>query len=129
MRGSETAAEGAFTIELASYPIREFADYFTKLNPYTNTRNPWFREFWEHRFDCSLTEPGCSEHSLRDGKFEQESKIMFVVNAVYAMAHALHNMRQAVCLPNATKICDAMKPGTGKRFYRDFILKAKFDGE
>ncbi|XP_038871329.1 metabotropic glutamate receptor 2-like [Salvelinus namaycush] len=127
VRGSETAAEGAFTIELASYPIREFADYFTKLNPYTNTRNPWFREFWEHRFDCSLTEPGCSEHSLRDGKFEQESKIMFVVNAVYAMAHALHNMRQAVCLPNATKICDAMKPGTGKRFYRDFILKAKFD--
>ena len=129
VRGSETAADGAFTIELASYPIREFADYFTKLNPYTNTRNPWFREFWEHRFDCSLTEPGCSEHSLRDGKFEQESKIMFVVNAVYAMAHALHNMRQAVCPLNATKICDAMKPGTGKRFYRDFILKAKFDGE
>uniref|UniRef100_A0A8C3TD48 Metabotropic glutamate receptor 3 n=1 Tax=Chelydra serpentina TaxID=8475 RepID=A0A8C3TD48_CHESE len=41
--------------------------------------------------------------------FEQESKIMFVVNAVFAMAHSLHNMHQALC-PNATKLCDSMKP-------------------
>lgn len=128
VRGSESAADGAFTIELASYPIREFEDYFTKLNPYTNTRNPWFKEFWEHRFACSLQDHSCSEHSLRDGTFEQESKIMFVVNAVYAMAFALHNMRQAVC-SNTSKVCDAMKPGNGKRFYKEFILKTKFEGE
>ncbi|XP_062401627.1 glutamate receptor, metabotropic 2b [Sardina pilchardus] len=126
VRGTETTADGAFTIELASYNIREFKDYFTKLTPHGNQRNPWFREFWEHRFGCRLTEPGCAIRSLRDGAFQQESKIMFVVNAVYAMAHALHNMRQAVC-PNTTGLCDAMKPGTGKRFYRDFILKTKFD--
>ncbi|KAL4655214.1 metabotropic glutamate receptor 2-like [Arapaima gigas] len=126
VRGSERVADGAFTIELASYPVREFANYFTKLHPYNNTRNPWFREFWERYFQCSLHELDCSQHSLRDGNFEEESKIMFVLNAVYAMAHALHNMRQAVC-PNSTKLCDAMKPGNGKRFYRDFILKTKFD--
>lgn len=128
VRGSEIAADGAFTIELASYPIREFEDYFTKLNPYTNTRNPWFKEFWEHRFDCSLQEHDCSGRSLREAAFEQESKIMFVVNAVYAMAYALHNMRQAVC-SNTSKVCDAMKPGNGKRFYKEFILKTKFEGK
>ncbi|KAI5093683.1 metabotropic glutamate receptor 2 precursor, partial [Silurus meridionalis] len=126
VQGSEKAANGAFTIELSSYSIREFEDYFTKLTPEFNTRNPWFREFWEHKFGCRLQEPGCARHSLRDGSFKQESKIMFVVNAVYAMAHALHNMRQAVC-PNTTRVCDAMKPGNGKRFYREFILKTKFD--
>ncbi|KAL6464339.1 hypothetical protein MHYP_G00266560 [Metynnis hypsauchen] len=126
VHGSEKAANGAFTIELASYSIREFEDYFTKLTPELNTRNPWFREFWEHKFGCRLHEPGCASHSLRDGSFKPESKIMFVVNAVYAMAHALHNMRQAVC-PNTTRVCDAMKPGNGKRFYREFILKTKFD--
>ncbi|KAG5835768.1 glutamate receptor, metabotropic 2a isoform X1 [Anguilla anguilla] len=126
VRGSELVADGAFTIELASYPIPEFSDYFTKLDPYNNTRNPWFQEFWEHRFQCSLHDLSCGRHSLRDGVFEQESKIMFVVNAVYAMAHALHNMRQAMC-PNSTKLCDAMKPGNGKKLYRDFVLKSKFD--
>ncbi|KAJ0023883.1 hypothetical protein NQD34_003782 [Periophthalmus magnuspinnatus] len=126
VRGSEAAADGAFTLELASYEIREFTDYFTKLNPHTNTRNPWFREFWENHFDCSLQQVGCSEHSLRNRTFEQESKIMFVVNAVYAMAYALHNMRQAVC-SNTSKVCDSMKPGNGRRFYKEFILKTKFE--
>ncbi|XP_062400749.1 glutamate receptor, metabotropic 2a [Sardina pilchardus] len=126
VRGSETAANGAFTIELASYPIPKFTEYFTNLNPYNNTRNPWFREFWENRFQCSLHNVSCAKHTLKDGKFEQESKIMFVVNAVYAMAHALHNMRQAVC-PNTTKVCNAMKPGNGRKFYKDYILKTKFD--
>ncbi|XP_041944976.1 glutamate receptor, metabotropic 2a isoform X2 [Alosa alosa] len=126
VRGSETSANGAFTIELASYPIPKFTEYFTNLNPYNNTRNPWFREFWEHRFQCSLHNVSCAKHTLKDGKFEQESKIMFVVNAVYAMAHALHNMRQALC-PNTTKVCSAMKPGNGRKFYKDYILKTKFD--
>uniref|UniRef100_A0A8C1CDX4 Metabotropic glutamate receptor 2 n=1 Tax=Cyprinus carpio carpio TaxID=630221 RepID=A0A8C1CDX4_CYPCA len=126
VRGSESVADGAFTIELASYPIPEFTTYFTNLNPYNNTRNPWFREFWENHFQCSLHDINCGKYSLRDGKFEQESKIMFVVNAVYALAHALHNMRQAVCA-NTTKLCSAMKPANGKRLYKDYILKTKFD--
>ncbi|KAK6319279.1 hypothetical protein J4Q44_G00104900 [Coregonus suidteri] len=127
VRGSEAVADGAFTIELASYPILQFAEYFTGLNPYNNTRNPWFREFWENRFQCNLHDLGCGKHSLRDGLFEPESKIMFVVNAVYAMAHALHNMRQTLCPNSTTKVCDALKPGNGRRFYREYILKTKFD--
>uniref|UniRef100_A0A8C0IUF4 Metabotropic glutamate receptor 2 n=1 Tax=Chelonoidis abingdonii TaxID=106734 RepID=A0A8C0IUF4_CHEAB len=126
--GSELVAEGAITIELAAYPIQEFAIYFRNLNPYNNSRNPWFREFWEHKFQCSFHTQDCSQHSLKTGKFEQESKIMFVVNAVYAMAHSLHNMHQALC-PNATKLCDSMKPVNGKRFYKDFMLNVKFDGK
>nr|KAF6420407.1 glutamate metabotropic receptor 2 [Molossus molossus] len=124
--GSEGAAEGAITIELASYPISDFASYFRSLDPWNNSRNPWFREFWEHRFRCSLRQRDCAAHSLRAVPFEQESKIMFVVNAVYAMAHALHGMHRALC-PNATRLCDAMRPVNGRRLYKDFVLNVKFD--
>ncbi|XP_065605924.1 metabotropic glutamate receptor 2 isoform X2 [Cyrtonyx montezumae] len=124
--GSEAVAEGAITIELAAYPIQEFATYFLNLHPYNNSRNPWFREFWEQKFKCSLHMQDCSRHSLRMGKFEPESKITFVVNAVYAMAHSLHNMHRALC-PNTTKLCDSMKPVNGKRFYKDFMLNVNFD--
>uniref|UniRef100_A0AAV2M446 Metabotropic glutamate receptor 2 n=1 Tax=Knipowitschia caucasica TaxID=637954 RepID=A0AAV2M446_KNICA len=126
VRGSEAVADGAFTIELASYEIPQFNKYFTNLHPYNNTRNPWFREFWENQFQCSLQDLGCGRHSLRDVPFQPESKIMFVVNAVFAMAHALHHMRQSLC-PNSTKVCEALKPGNGRKFYRDYILKVKFD--
>uniref|UniRef100_A0A8C8YY07 Glutamate metabotropic receptor 2 n=1 Tax=Prolemur simus TaxID=1328070 RepID=A0A8C8YY07_PROSS len=124
--GSEGAAEGAITIELASYPIGDFASYFQSLDPWNNTRNPWFREFWEQRFRCSFRQRDCAAHSLRAVPFEQESKIMFVVNAVYAMAHALHNMHRALC-PNTTRLCDAMRPVNGRRLYKDFVLNVKFD--
>uniref|UniRef100_A0A2K5QF72 Glutamate metabotropic receptor 2 n=1 Tax=Cebus imitator TaxID=2715852 RepID=A0A2K5QF72_CEBIM len=124
--GSERAAEGAITIELASYPISDFASYFQSLDPWNNSRNPWFREFWEQRFRCSFRQRDCAAHSLRAVPFEQESKIMFVVNAVYAMAHALHNMHRALC-PNTTRLCDAMRPVNGRRLYKDFVLNVKFD--
>uniref|UniRef100_A0A8C9PRL1 Glutamate metabotropic receptor 2 n=1 Tax=Spermophilus dauricus TaxID=99837 RepID=A0A8C9PRL1_SPEDA len=124
--GSEGAAEGAITIELASYPISDFASYFQNLDPWNNSRNPWFREFWEQRFRCSFRQRDCAAHSLRAVPFEQESKIMFVVNAVYAMAHALHNMHRALC-PNTTHLCDAMRPVNGRRLYKDFVLNVKFD--
>uniref|UniRef100_A0A2K5DZM4 Glutamate metabotropic receptor 2 n=1 Tax=Aotus nancymaae TaxID=37293 RepID=A0A2K5DZM4_AOTNA len=124
--GSERAAEGAITIELASYPISDFASYFQSLDPWNNSRNPWFREFWEQRFRCSFRQRDCAAHSLRAVPFEQESKIMFVVNAVYAMAHALHNMHRALC-PNTTRLCDAMRPVNGRRLYKDFVLSVKFD--
>ncbi|XP_012972372.1 metabotropic glutamate receptor 2 isoform X1 [Mesocricetus auratus] len=124
--GSEGAAEGAITIELASYPISDFASYFQSLDPWNNSRNPWFREFWEERFHCSFRQRDCAAHSLRSVPFEQESKIMFVVNAVYAMAHALHNMHRALC-PNTTHLCDAMRPVNGRRLYKDFVLNVKFD--
>ncbi|XP_068109109.1 metabotropic glutamate receptor 2 [Hyperolius riggenbachi] len=124
--GSEEVAEGAITIELASYPLWEFSKYFQALHPFNNTRNPWFREFWENKFHCALDSLDCTKHSLLEVKFEQESKIMFVVNAVYAMAHALHNMYQALC-PNATQLCQAMNPPNGRRLYRDYILNVKLD--
>ncbi|XP_043835102.1 metabotropic glutamate receptor 2 isoform X1 [Dromiciops gliroides] len=124
--GNEGAAEGALTIELASYPISDFATYFRALDPWNNSRNPWFREFWEQKFGCSFRRRDCGAHSLKTGPFEQESKIMFVVNAVYAMAHSLHNMHQALC-PNTTHLCDAMRPVNGRRLYKDFMLNVKFD--
>uniref|UniRef100_A0A8C2YPF0 Glutamate metabotropic receptor 2 n=1 Tax=Chinchilla lanigera TaxID=34839 RepID=A0A8C2YPF0_CHILA len=126
VEGSEGAAEGAITIELASYPIGDFASYFRSLDPWNNSRNPWFREFWEQRFRCSFRQRDCAAHSLQAVPFEQESKIVFVVNAVYAMAHALHNMHHTLC-PNTTRLCDAMRPVNGRRLYKDFVLNVKFD--
>ncbi len=54
VKGNEVTAEGAITLELAANLVPEFNHYFLSLNPSKNSRNPWYREFWEQRFQCSL---------------------------------------------------------------------------
>ncbi|KAJ8245458.1 hypothetical protein GJAV_G00270960 [Gymnothorax javanicus] len=132
VKGNEMAADGAITLELAAHPVAEFNRYFQRLRPTANRRNPWFKEFWEQKFQCALApgeggalEPCSTDLTIDDSNFEPESKIMFVVNAVYAMALALHNMHQTLCA-NTTHMCDAMKSLDGRKLYRDYLLNINF---
>ncbi|TRZ00952.1 hypothetical protein DNTS_001200 [Danionella cerebrum] len=138
VKGHEFTADGAITLELAAHPIPEFNHYFQSLMPQNNHRNPWFRDFWEQKFQCSLggtpstgagtPKPHCDPELVVDkSNFEPESKIMFVVNAVYAMAHALHRMQRTLCT-NTTRLCDAMRSLDGRKLYRDFLLYVNFKG-
>ncbi|CAH2275658.1 metabotropic glutamate receptor 3, partial [Pelobates cultripes] len=131
VKGNEHIAYGAITLELASHPVKEFDKYFKSLNPSINHRNPWYKDFWQQKFQCSLHNKvphlkTCDKRlNINSSNYEQESKIMFVINAVYAMAHALHQMQRTMC-PNTTTLCDAMKVLDGKKLYKDYLLKVNF---
>lgn len=135
-KGRERAAEGALTIELQSTLIPEFDTYFLNLNPQDNTRNPWFREYWEIVHECKwpnlihpITDPDtkfCTgKEKLSRSVYKQESKIQFVYDAVYALAIALHNMFVDTC--NGTeKICPRMTKIDGERLLKTYILNTSF---
>ncbi|XP_051952750.1 metabotropic glutamate receptor 3-like isoform X1 [Xyrauchen texanus] len=136
VKGNEFTADGAITLELAAHPIPMFNRYFQSLTPLNNHRNPWFKDFWEQKFQCSLggaSSAGAGTPKLHcdpglvvdESNFEPESKIMFVINAVYAIAHALHRMQRTLCA-NTTQLCDAMRSLDGRKLYRDFLLHVNF---
>lgn len=54
VEGYELEAEGGITMKLQSEVVKSFDDYYLKLRLDTNTRNPWFAEFWQYRFQCRL---------------------------------------------------------------------------
>ncbi|MGH0155789.1 UNVERIFIED_CONTAM: hypothetical protein FKN15_006628 [Acipenser sinensis] len=54
VKGNENVANGAITLELAANPVKEFDRYFQTLHPMNNLRNPWFKDFWEQKFQCAL---------------------------------------------------------------------------
>ncbi|CAF3531494.1 unnamed protein product [Rotaria sordida] len=103
---TDETAVGALTLELVSMQPENFDRYFNSLKPdlpdeiiHKNThnknskiissRNPWFNEFWEHRFGCSLTTSStCINHQLNETNWD--SKLQFIVDATYVFAHALH---------------------------------------
>ncbi|KAI4585048.1 hypothetical protein MJG53_006582, partial [Ovis ammon polii x Ovis aries] len=53
------------------------------------------------------------ERIARDSSYEQEGKVQFVIDAVYSMAYALHNMHKDVC-PGYIGICPRMSTIDGK---------------
>uniref|UniRef100_A0AAY5KRF2 G-protein coupled receptors family 3 profile domain-containing protein n=1 Tax=Esox lucius TaxID=8010 RepID=A0AAY5KRF2_ESOLU len=133
----EDVAEGAVTILPKRASIEGFDQYFTSRSLENNRRNIWFAEFWEDDFRCKLTRPGikidsekkkCTgeERISRDTPYEQEGKVQFVIDAVYAMAHALHSMHLDLC-PGAKGVCDKMDPVEG-RMLLNYIRSVNFNG-
>uniref|UniRef100_A0A671NZ74 Glutamate receptor, metabotropic 6b n=1 Tax=Sinocyclocheilus anshuiensis TaxID=1608454 RepID=A0A671NZ74_9TELE len=133
----EDVAEGAVTILPKRASIEGFDQYFTTRSLENNRRNIWFAEFWEDDFKCKLTRPGiqgdsglrkCTgeEQISQDSVYEQEGKVQFVIDAVYAMAHALHSMHMDLC-PSSMGVCDKMDPVDG-RMLLSYIRAVSFNG-
>uniref|UniRef100_A0A8C7JGN6 Metabotropic glutamate receptor 1 n=1 Tax=Oncorhynchus kisutch TaxID=8019 RepID=A0A8C7JGN6_ONCKI len=131
--GYQQEAAGGITIKLKSAYIPWFDDYYLALQPDDNTRNPWFTEFWQHRFQCRLKGHAqentkynrtCNK-SLRQ-QYAQDTKMGFVINAIYSMAYGLHTMQQTVC-PGYQGLCDAMRPIDGRKLL-EFLMRTNFTG-
>lgn len=61
-----------------------------------------------------------------EDNYVQDSKMGFVINAIYAMAHGLHDMHTHLC-PGHVGLCENMKPVDGSHLL-DFLLKTTFTG-
>jgi hypothetical protein len=54
VEGYEVEAVGGISVRIHSPYVKEFDPYYFSLHPDHNTRNPWFKEFWENKFNCSF---------------------------------------------------------------------------
>ncbi|XP_023667109.2 metabotropic glutamate receptor 7 [Paramormyrops kingsleyae] len=132
----EEAAAGAVTILPKRATIEGFDAYFTSRTLENNRRNVWFAEFWEENFNCKLMSSSKKDDTNRkctgqerigtDSKYEQEGKVQFVIDAVYAMAHALHNMHKDLC-PDHPGVCPEMDQAGGKKLLK-YIRNVSFNG-
>lgn len=76
----------------------------------------------------------CDDHASageerigRDSSYEQEGKVQFVIDAVYAVAYALHSMHQDLC-PGSAGVCSNMDPVEGRSLL-NYIRAVNFNGE
>ncbi|KAM3914388.1 metabotropic glutamate receptor 7 [Leptodactylus fuscus] len=133
----EEVAEGAITILPKRATIEGFDAYFTSRTLENNRRNVWFAEYWEENFNCKLTITGSKKEDTdrkctgqerigQDSPYEQDGRVQFVVDAVYAMAHALHNMIKDLC-PGSSGLCPAVDPPVGKKLLK-YIRNVSFNG-
>lgn len=119
--------------------VEDFEKYYESLDPYNHTTNPWFREYWETVFECSLSDSNqtlegvepCNISSQSLGFEERGGGVPYVIDAVYAFAHAIENMISDHC-SNGTGLCPEIMM---KRFsqsvlngtiLRDYLLRVNF---
>lgn len=74
----------------------------------------------------SLSSAGL-ERIARDSAYEQEGKVQFVIDAVYSMAYALHNMHKDLC-PGYIGLCPRMSTTDGKELL-SYIRAVNFNGK
>ncbi|XP_020785185.2 metabotropic glutamate receptor 4 [Boleophthalmus pectinirostris] len=133
----EEMAEGAVTILPKRQSIKGFDRYFISRTLENNRRNIWFAEFWENNFQCKLSRHAvkkgsgikkCTNHERigKDSSYEQEGKVQFVIDAVYSMAHALHNMHKDLC-PGKVGLCSKMDTINGTLLLK-YIREVNFTG-
>ena len=92
-------------------PNKEFEDHFLSLHPKNNSANPWFNEYWEKMFNCSLGGRSDVEECDLDNqvlsqseKYKHNTHASLTIDAVYAFAHATHTMQQDHC-PGGRGLC------------------------
>ncbi|XP_075039846.1 metabotropic glutamate receptor 7 [Mixophyes fleayi] len=133
----EDVAEGAVTVLPKRATIEGFDAYFTSRTLENNRRNVWFAEYWEENFNCKLTITGSKKEDTdrkctgqerigQDSPYEQDGRVQFVVDAVYAMAHALHNMIKDLCA-GSSGLCPPVDPPVGKKLLK-YIRNVSFNG-
>ncbi|KAJ7990804.1 hypothetical protein DPEC_G00290710 [Dallia pectoralis] len=82
---------------------------------------------WESgvMWDSTSSTELCGYESLEDN-YVQDSKMGFVINAIYAMAQGLHDMHSHLCTGHVG-LCDAMDPIDGSQLL-EFLMRTSFTG-
>lgn len=124
--GKEEVADGSLTVNHLEGEVPRFKEYFLNLKPTDNKLNPWFEEFWETVIKCNIPETNHSTtHVLRTCRRDERlpvgiemAPVRVVINAVYAVAHALHNLQKVYC-PGVRGVCENMT----REFQREELLQ------
>ena len=126
-------AHGSLSVIPRAVRSDSFDAYFQSLHPLNYTANPWFGEYWESIFNCSLTNTSDMEtcdavtQSLsHETGYQQNTFVTFTIDAVYAFAQAVHNIQQDFCQGRpglCPKIVDTRSGGVAIRgeLLRDYL--------
>ena len=123
--GLEVIVEGALTVNHWAGQVQRFNRFLLSRNPSNNNYSRWFEEFWQEELKCDLSKT--SKESYRFPRKCTENDTILanhitapthsVMNAVYAIAHALDDMRKDVCQTHSG-ICSSMRSINGKDLLR-----------
>lgn len=116
---------GAFKFLPAYEEFVPFQEWFQNMTLRQTTVDPWFRRFWEQKFNCSFSQQTCLQSA--DDKLLPVRTIFTTttLDAVYSIAHALQNIINDRCPDVRGK--EVRRCVTGP-LLRDYLFNVSFFG-
>ena len=79
-----------------------------------NNRNPWFNEYLQEYHNCTYNPKNTNLSDCKNANtknFVQQQYIHFIRDAVYAFAHAIHNLHKKSCnsFSKKDRLCSKFK--------------------
>lgn len=117
LKGNEDILRGMFGVVPEVVHIEEFDKYFTSFTDKRRKRNPWMREY-------EYLKVAHNPAFYRD-TFKHYPKAQYVMDAVLAIAYALHNMLGCQPYQDCSKKIKNLK----QRKFLEFLEDVKFPGK
>ena len=131
-------ARGMLGVYPRSQRSVEFNTWFKQIGENNTAGSPWVSEYLDGKFECvrysnGTSQGDCDHENVTISDIENNEPTIFVpptIDAVYAFAHALHNMTAEMC--NYT-LCDAILESTSSLkingdLFRQFLGRVQFSG-
>ena len=145
--------KGIYSFQPHTDRVKEFDDYFSQLTPSTNIRNPYFHDLsYNHvyhkifciryvvEYEASGSENiitfdtyDCPDDVTAEPGYTQGKMVPFVIDAVYAYAHALQNFLDDNCdqplrWDHVTRQCDGMRNTLTGESILEYLHNVNFNG-
>ena len=116
IEGLEDVVEGVITLKVSHRESMGFNQYFNLLRPGEYTDNPWFNEYWESLFKCSLPyrdyrkfyDKACDpDKTFQNTRTMQDQFLAPTINAIYSIALGTSNLLKTLCSQTFPKVCSS----------------------
>ena len=128
VENKEEFVEGAIAIHPLRRNLPAYNKYFQRLINTKNERNPWFEEYLEVYHNCSSDTGKTDRSNCNEGTQREQVYVHFVRDAVYAYAHALHDLHLDLCgsFVGNKRLCPAFKENVFKNLTH-YLSKVSFN--
>ncbi|EDO47627.1 predicted protein [Nematostella vectensis] len=127
---NEEGGEGALTLNFIDGNVKRFKDHLLSLTP-LDDNSTWFHEFWQISMNCKLSFAKWQFNTTKECRLNEMlprdfgiAPVRVSINAVYAAAHALHNMYTNLC-PKQSGMCDEFR-NLKRENYLKFLRNVTF---
>ncbi|CAG5116932.1 unnamed protein product, partial [Candidula unifasciata] len=101
--------------------IAAFENYINQKNLANSKDNPWFPDYFQNILNCYISKTNTMGYPMA------YSDVVYVINAVYAAAYAIHKTLESTCGANYNTVCQSYRANsTRHEMIRDNLANVSF---